>query len=234
MTHGHDMNARDVETKLADLRNDLVAHRNDLSQSYAELPPMDPRRVVARHLKAVVSSSYLSWIFLREELADKPWWQHHFGQVDPSFQDEVHDYEVFVAATCVLYPFSLFEAGMRRVVRAIDAGACGGGTADFKSIYEWLLKQLRKSGWTFSEGDAGVFVDLYRTVRNTLHNNSHYYSATGDNITIEWRGVMYDFVHTQPPVFIGWDFNVMLVRDLGQLNREIMESEIVSQLPAIP
>jgi hypothetical protein len=220
----------EVEQKLAALRKELVEHRNALGQKYATLPVTDPRRVVARHIRAIAGSAYLSWIFLEDELREPAWWQHQFNVIPPAAQDDVHDYEVFVAATSVLYPFSLFEAGVRRIVRSIDSTACAGATAEFKSIYDWLLARMRRDGWAFSQGDATAFLDLYRNVRNTLHNNGHLYSPKARNVTIEWRGVDYDFVHAQPPPFINWDFNVMLVRDLGQLNREIMEAPLVAVL----
>jgi hypothetical protein len=109
-----------VEQKLESLRNEAVGIRNDLSADYAALPLNDPRRVVARHIKAVVSSTYLNWIYLGDNVSRPRWWMAQFGQVPPELQDEVTDYETLSAAACVLYPLALFEAGVRRFVRALD------------------------------------------------------------------------------------------------------------------
>ncbi len=74
---------------------------------------------------------------------------------------------------------------------------------------------------------------MYRNVRNTLHNDSYFYSPTGQNRIVEWRSKSYEFIYGQVPTFIDWDFNIMLVRDLGQLNREVMEAALVAVLPPI-
>lgn len=223
-----------VAAKLEALRNDLVTVRNALASRYSGLPTMDPRLVVARHIKAVASSTYLSWLYVTEDLARHEWWIEHFGAVPPAGQDEVNDYETLTAAAFIVFSFSLFEAGTRRVVRAIDSAACDGGAADFKGIYEWLLARLRRDGWTYTRGGASEFLDVFRLVRNTMHNNGVYYSRTGANSTVTWNGTTYQFVHGAAPAFIDWDFNVDLVKELALLNQEIMEAPTVSGLPPMP
>jgi hypothetical protein len=225
--------ADEVERALEQLRNDAVAVRNSLATEFDRLPLGDPRRVLARHIKAVVSSTYLNWINLAENVADPSWWQSQFGAVPPAAQDEVSDYEVLTTAAFVLYPLSLFEAGLRRIVRALDPAACSEGAAEFKSIYEWLLARLRRDNWSYSRGEASAFLDLYRHVRNTVHNNGRFYSRAGTDVEVTWRGTRYRFEHAEVPAFIGWNFNIALVRELIHLTDELVRAPTISSLPAI-
>jgi hypothetical protein len=133
---------------LQELRDEAVRVRNRLASDYNHLPLIDPRRVVARHIKAVVSATYLNWINLVDDVSDPTWWERHFTTVPPAAQDEVSDYEVLTTLAFVVYPLSLCEAGARRVVRALDPTACSGGAAEFKSIYDWLFARLRRGGWS--------------------------------------------------------------------------------------
>lgn len=219
------------------LRNHAVAARNDLSNTYSALPLGDPRRVLARHLKAVISSSYLNLIFLDENLQSREWWvrQGFQAAIDlGSVQDELGDYLTLLTASVVVYPFSLFEAGLRRIVRAVDPDACAGGTASFKSVYEWLFARLRAEGWSFSVGDPNTFLDVYRNLRNTLHNNGLFYSANGTDSLVEWNGVQYEFRHAQHPPFVDWDFHLLALETLVDLNHEMMQQEPITSLPPIP
>jgi hypothetical protein len=220
------------------LRNKAVIARNSLIEVYPNLPKGDPRIVVARHIKAAVSSCYLSVIHLDENLLEESWWRRQgfdnavqLGLV----QDEIDDFVTLVAFSLVVTPFSLFEAGLRRIVRAVDPRACGGGTADFKTIYEWLFRQLRDQAWQYVGRDtnASAFLDLYRNVRNTIHNNGAYYSRAASDESVTWQGKQYDFVHGSKVSFENWDFNILIVDELIDLNREIMKSPLVAVLPAI-
>ncbi len=222
-----------VEVDLEQLRNDAVTVRNAHAQTYKALPLDDPRRLVSRHIKAVISSTYLSRIHLVDNVTDPSWWQRHFNGAPPNVQDEVDDYAVLLTAAFVLYPFALFEAGTRRIVRAIDATACSGGAAEFKGIYDWLIARLGRSGWTYSGGELVAFLDLYRHVRNAHHNNAAYYSRTGTDTSITWRGQTYDFNHGQRLGFIDWPFNIAVVRELIHVNDEIMRAPLVAALPTI-
>lgn len=230
--------AEELAKKIEVLRNQAAEARNRLVAIYGDDDPMDPRILVARHIRAVVGSAYLSAIFIDECLELPDWWRSHFREdhggpiSDEAASDQATYYWNFVTNGFVLFPFSLFEAGVRRAVRAIDAKACSGGTADFKDIYGWLLKRLGSDGWTY-KNDATAFLDIYRSVRNTIHNNGYFYPRTGGDISFTWNGTQYDFIHGAVPSFTGWDFNLLIVRELVELNEAIMTAPLVSALRKI-
>ena len=76
-------------------------------------------------------------------------------------------------------------------------------------------------------------MDLYRNVRNTLHNNGKFYSRTGTNTVVTWKGIRYEFVHTTVPSFISWDFNMILLQELIDLNRALMEAPPIQALGGV-
>jgi hypothetical protein len=134
----------------------------------------------------------------------------------------------------MFFSFSLFESGVRRIVRALNPTACSGGAVEFKSIYEWLFACLRRHGWNYPAGNPSAFLDLYRIFRNTLHNNGAFYPPSGRDQEITWRGTTYHFQYATVPGFYGWEFNLLLLRELVSLNHAIMSSDPIAQLPDVP
>ncbi len=230
-----------IQTDLLDHLKHLLAHStaeaNSLLTRYPELGINDPRKLVADQLLHVSSGAFLSYVNAKENLSNIPWWQAHGFQAAVSSgmaPGLLQAYETLTTASLMFFAFSLFESGLRRLVRALDPAACSGGAAEFKSIYEWLFARLKRDGWVYPPGDHNVFLDLFRTFRNTLHNNGAFYSKTGANSETTWRGIKYTFTYGAIPAFYGWEFNLLLLTELVTLNRAIMEAPTIGALPDIP
>ncbi len=230
-----------VNTDLLPYFKNLLSHAtqayNDMAAQYRHLSPEDPRKSVGYHLLSVASSGFLSLAHVRDNLQHDDWWQKHgYGTALEAgiVRDLIENYITLTAGSLIFFSFSLFESGIRRVVRALDRTACDGGAAEFKSIYDWLFKRLRESGWTYHDGDPVEFMDLFRTFRNTLHNNGAFYNRYGRDETRGWKGIEYRFVYGSVPDFYGWEFNLSLLSELINLNRSIMTSELVAKLPRNP
>lgn len=231
------MTIEELTDRLHEVRGYAGEVRNELRNMYrSQFAPADPRMEVARHIKAILSASFLSAVHMRENLRHPGWWAARFAltPTKPQAEEELQDYHDFIVLDVVVMPFSLFEAGLRRVVRAIEPTACDGGAAEFKSIYAWLLAHLRRNGWVYPHGDAEAFLDLYRHLRNTIHNNGVFYDRRGRDVTVKWDGITYEFFHTQRPSFADWPLHLRMSRELVRLNRELMLSPPVAALPAIP
>jgi len=48
-----------------------------LLQAFPSVPDNDPRRAIAFLIKGVASSTYLSLLYLHENLSDPNWWRSH-------------------------------------------------------------------------------------------------------------------------------------------------------------
>ena len=228
-----------IYTDLLPKFKDLLAHstqtHNGLMAEYQSISPNDPRVSVSGQLASVASVAFLNLVNVKTNLSQDQWWKDQgFGvAIETGFSAHlIESYITATSASVIFFSFSLFESGLRRVVRAIDLSACGAGNSDFKNIYEWLFAKLRRSGWTFD--NVTPFLDLFRTFRNTLHNNGCFYPANGKEAIITWKNKVYTFSYGNVPDFYGWEFNLTLLNELIALNASIMRSSVVAQLPPIP
>lgn len=174
--------------------------------------------------------SYFARLFLREHMGEREWWrQVGLGSfVDhPSIQDEVDDFGVWLAVGFVVSPFNLFEAAIRRVMRAMDPDTNRDGQP-IASVFRDCLGRISLA-WP---EDSMDFLDLYRLIRNTIHNNGRHYGRRGSE-TRSWRAREYRFPHGEPLEFMAWPLYIELVRTLGSLNEAVMTTPEVALLPAI-
>ena len=79
--------------------------------------------------------------------------------------------------------FSCVESFLRVFLRALDPTACSGGLDNFKNIYISLFQsKLAKC-----PPDGVKLLDLFRLVRNTIHNNGVYFHKDEEDRSIGWR-----------------------------------------------
>lgn len=227
----------DLLDHVKSLMSNALKFRNKLFLQFQNMGLEDPRISIAGHLLDIASAAFLNLIHEKENLRFAAWWENHgFGTAVTAgiVPGLLESYDTINTVSLMFFSFSLFESGIRRIVRAIDPMACSAGAAQFRNIYEWLFAKLRKDGWSYFPGDPSNFLDLYRVFRNTLHNNGAFYPPSGSDQEIEWLGQKYMFQYAIVPVFYGWEFNIMLLRGLVDLNYSIMTSKMVSNLPRIP
>ncbi len=223
--------------RIQGLRDEAIEARNELFSLYQDLPGHDPRILVAGHLKSVVTSNYLSMIYVRENLVEPAWWNRHdlgaharFGNV----RAELDEYIVVLKSTLMIHSFALFETAVRRIVRALNPNRASFANAEFKKICDLLLTRLRQDGWTSLNGQPAEFIALFDFVRNTLVNDGTYCSETETNASLVWRGTGYEFVHGAVPAFVNWNFNLELLQELTRLNKSIMQAPLLRRLSPIP
>lgn len=229
-----------LDTDLLDHIRSLLSHatkaRNDLFLKFQNLGLQDPRISVAGHLLDVASATFLNLVHVKDNLRNGEWWENHgFGGAVKAgmLPGLLENYMALITGSLMFFSFSLFESGIRRLVRAIDPLPCSGGASEFRSIYNWLFARLRRQGWNYPKGDPSVFLDLYRTFRNTLHNNGAFYPPSGRDQEVIWQGKTYRFQYAAVPSFYGWEFNIMMLRGLVSMNHSIMSSDLITRLPAI-
>ena len=191
---------RETIKPLEAIQNECVASHQYLLGVYANrLPLTDPRLLTARQMVAPFRASLFDTVFARDCLMNLAWWdqpeRRESLRKSNLIRDVVNDYVSVATTSFMVFPISVFESGLRRVVRAMDAGACANGGAAFESIYKWLFKRLRDSGWHYPGGEEESFLDLFRNLRNTIHNNGVFWARDGSDHTVVWRGTTYDFPH---------------------------------------
>src|SRR5437868_1942077 len=127
-------------------------------------------------------------IFVKGTLLDDAFWRGsgvrlhpQSGQTDGQIQAEIREgAEMFVKLGLIHTLFGITENAFRAYLRAIDPTACAGGNKQFGKIYECLFARLAKDPAGVSISAAGVvLLDLWREVRNSLHNNGVYVNPDG-------------------------------------------------------
>jgi hypothetical protein len=219
---------------LATLLNHAADVRGELRELYRTLPAGDPRLLTAAHINGGLTAAWAAFTLMNENLVKPSWWSHH--QRDVLERDDVvshvDNFMSFSMIGMLLFPASLFENGLRRLVRAIDPSACKRGNDSFQSIYSWLIKRLRQAGWDYPE--AIEYLDLLRTVRNLIHTNAEFHPPDGKSRAIRWRRVEYVFVPGVHPRLLDMEFLAELLTELVDLNASVMRADVIGALPAMP
>src|SRR5262249_42889962 len=105
------------------------------------------------------------------------------------------------------------------------------GSAEFKSIYEALLKRVALPG--ADKDRYRTLLDLWRETRNAAHNNMVFYPASGNPRVISYRDEVYRFDIDQPLAFVEWKLLLLITCDLGSMLEEIIRTPEVASLSTI-
>ncbi len=188
----------------------------------------DARITVFSKLINVCNSTQLSFTFMHFHLTKLDWWKQIAKSEIPKNDAQIYanEFDMFTKIGFVQFSFSSIESAFRLYVKSIDSSACNNGTAEFKSIYSWLLKQ------TNLQSHENV-LDLLRLVRNTIHNNGVYFHKSGQSETVTYRGKDYNFTIGKPVDFMTWDFIFKLISDIENLVIEVVKSTILNKIDLI-
>jgi hypothetical protein len=184
-------------------------------------PDVDGRITFVSRLLAVFDSARLTLMFIYKHLMNKSWWEANTtpAMPDSTITSYVHNLSQSSRMTLIHFMFSSLENSFRLLLRALDPSACNNGTAEFKSIYECLLK----SKLTQCPSGSIDLLDLLRRIRNTVHNNGVYFHGTGQDASVTWRGTTDEFRHGFPVDFVSWDFSVEVADSVRILVRTVVE-----------
>lgn len=171
----------------------------------------------------VLNCTKLGLVHLILNVADDAWWHQYVVPVpsQESRYEQAIEFDTFVRIGCLQGVFSTLESSLRQIVRALDATACGCGTAEFASIYRWLFKRTSLEKWD-------SLLDLLRCSRNTIHNNGVYFHRTGQDEHIKHNGQDYDFVYGKHITFVTWDFLLDRFDELVDLLQELASAPAVA------
>ncbi len=207
--------------KLADLRGDLV-------RLYG-WPVTDIRLTALTKIENVVGSTALGLESLTEFLCQPR--QCLDGKLYPPISKDVEfEFNNYLRLSFVQFIFTAVESSMRLILRAINPEACGKGTSSFKSIYECLIR----AELNLDESQDWInLLDLFRIIRNSLHNNGVYFHATANNVNVLYRGRVYEFSHGKCLDFVYWDLKLSLLDDVLSLIETILQHPKIQNLSYI-
>lgn len=216
--------SREDVIKIADkiklVRDETMKDTKEIRALYSHAKSEDVRLSTLNRLFITLNSVYFSLAFLIEDLLCEEWWKEK-SQTTIDSKDNlitILEYEQFIKIGFLQLMFSGLESSFRRFLRAIDPNAGGGSTAAFQNIYQALFKRL--------DGDFSRWeplLDLFRMVRNTVHNNGIYIDKQGKDQSVDWDGVTYNFEHENPVNFVSWELLIAIADSVRGLIRAVVE-----------
>jgi hypothetical protein len=183
---------------------------------------VDDARITAfNKLNSVLTTINLGYFLMHIYLSKKDWWKQYqkLDVTESSIQNTLNEFEMFYRIGLIQNIVYSIESSFRIFVRALDSAACKGGQAEFKSIYDWLLKKLNLQA-TNTE-----LLDLIRNIRNTMHNNGLFFPTNGQNQSVTYKGTTYNFVVGQPNNFVTTELMISLVPDLLDLVEAVVQAK---------
>lgn len=215
---------------LSDLRNDYFQSGGELQKKFA-WKENDARIGVFAKCINSIEPVFFSLIFCEEYLR-KPEWQARFSKdhkTPPHSEEMQHQVDAYIMYQQYSYAelfFAGIESSMRIFVRGIDPNACNEGRATFGSISDFLLKKTNTEKYK-------PLLELFRLIRNTSHNNGIYLPENGENKTINWKGVDYNFEVEKSVSFVTFPFLINLSKDLREMLVEMVESNELNSISEI-
>lgn len=205
--------------ELSNLRGRAVEIHTRLTEQHSDWVVSDFRRTFFVKYAAICDSAMIAYMFVGRCLMRADWWNEPNGIVSPLStitEKEAHrtasTFFIFVRTGLTHLVFSQAETTLRAFLRTLAPHAAGNGNGEFKSVYECLMRSHlpRPEGWT----DELAVLDLFRLIRNLIHNNGFFLSRHGKNETITYRGQTYVFRHGEHAKFIWIDVLLDIIGDV--------------------
>jgi len=206
--------------KLLRLRRKLIQDKDVIENIYNKLlSDSDARKTVSIKILSTCNSLYLSLAFISNHLLNHSWWKTSRIEI-PDIDKKLYisAYHMFSKIAFIQLLYSSIESSFRLYLKKLAPNACNNGTAEFNSIYKCLFH----SYLTAIPKDGIDLLDLFRNIRNTIHNNGVFYNKAGTDSPVIWRGKKYEFVNGKPIDFITMDFIFSVVRAIGVLVLEVV------------
>lgn len=179
----------------------------------------DARLTVFAKISNVLSSANLGYFLMYSYLQKKDWWKQYqqLEVTELSIKSSIEEFEMFFRIGLIHNIMYGVESSFRIYVRTIDPQVCNKGMAEFKSIYEWLLKKLNLQ--------ANLpLLDLWRNIRNAMHNNGLFFPTNGKNQTVVYGSISYNFEVGKHNDFVTTELIISLIPSLTKVVEDIVES----------
>lgn len=200
----------------------LVDARTELVEQFGWKED-DARLTLLNKCSNVLIAVNLGVVFIDRYISKEGWWRENSTlPVDPEQMRSAGNEFVMLLRIALIHNFLYaIESSFRLYVRALDPEACSKGSAQFKSLYEWLLKRTGLQAYA-------SLLDLWRNIRNTLHNNGLFVPLSGKDATVTYKGTTYDFRVGKPNDFVTTDLMVNLLPDMREFLVALLTSKEIS------
>jgi hypothetical protein len=205
--------------KLSLLREDYREAFQTVKTQYS-YDNRDARVAVFTKCANVMNTAFVGFILIREELLDPRWWKEHISELDEvTITHHVEDFEMTIRSAFLSRLFASIESSFRYYCREVSPGACNNAAGNFKNIYDHLFSKNK-----FNLPNYIPLLDLWRNMRNTIHNNGKFYPDNQQDCEVPYKGVTYKFEVGRVPQFLTWDLLLNLIPDLKDMLLSVVNS----------
>ena len=222
-----------IKTSIRTIRQGLDGNFPDWKRAYDEAPndflTHDARREFFVTLRVVLQNAQLGFVFLRDELTDKEWWQRQIGGFsEGTVLQALREHALMLKFFSFHGIAMATEETLRAIVRAEESTfALDPVKATFQALYGRILKL------TGCKRHFDLF-ELLRLSRNTIHNNGIYRPHGGKNTTISCSGRTFLFEVDKPLNWMGDEFPAWLADYISKAMEEVVRASPVKDVTACP
>lgn len=224
---------------ISDLVGTAVETGSSLTHEYPGWESRDFRRTFFVKFSVVCQATVAALSFQANCLMRSDWWRSAnsvLGIPADATDDQLagHARAFFVFARCGFTHliFSQIEATLRAFLRTLVPSAVNGASGEFKNVYECLLRTHLGMGRNANESVL-TRLDLFRMIRNLIHNNGLYLSRRAQDEAIVFRGVLFRFRHNQHALMVGWPTLIDLIGALLADMEGVVRHPAIADYPAV-
>ncbi len=211
------MELNEIGRNIESIFHQVIAKKEELETEYG-WENTDARMTIFNKMGSILSAVNTGYFLMNIYLSDINWWRQFNASVpDRNIKRAFWDFERFFKIGVIQDLFSCVESSFQIYVRTIDPSACSNGTTEFKNIYTWLLNKTNLQG-------SIPLLDLWRNVRNTMHNNGTFLPSNGKNQTVIYKECSYVFNNGEAISFMTTELILLLIADLLKLVENIVIS----------
>lgn len=221
------MKTEEIGKFLQEIQHLCIDARDGFSNKYG-WQKSDARWAVFNKCSSVLITIGLGLVFLERHLTQRKWWEENstLPFTDQTIRDTSQEFEMFLRIGLIQNLMYSVESSLRIFLRSLNPAACKNGNAEFQSIYRCLLKMIDLSNHL-------TILDLWRNIRNVMHNNGLFMPPNGQDIVVEHKSKRYEFKVDQPISFLNTALLMELTPDMLYLMIDVVNSEKIRNQASI-
>ncbi len=211
--------------RLEDNRKELLKLLLQMIQNGPDLDEYsDARLTILKKSIDALTSLEISFANMFKIMQDPDWMNNYPFEIVIPARYVKDGYEMFIKMGFIQIYFSAIESSLRIYLRTIDPNVCNNSRGEYKKIYDNLLNRLNLQEFV-------PLLDLFRNIRNTIHNNGIFLPPNNEDVVVEYKGKKYHFKVGQVQMNTSWSDILFLVTETIEMIRCILINPIIKNLP---
>lgn len=206
------------------IKEDLGQKINLIIEENPEIDGNSDVRLVSMKLTMeVVQTNILVFYCIRDSFKNLEIWEYQEFENEAKKQEFLNDRLYFISGDLRENVFSNTFLRFENFIKII-ANSLNIPGERINKLSKDLIEHLDIAD------DYKNLIDLFTYLRNTVHTAGFH---NRDNVTVNYKGVDYEFVKDSPTIFYNNDFLELLVKEVTDLMKLIIDSEEIKEKDTI-